>query len=602
MTQMDNTKKTLKQNIKATNKQHTIQINTQTDCLSEAFLLAETDSLHPFLPQQGLFRAYDIRGDYRYFTNDFVQALANSLVAFYQSRFNQISNQHLNQDSSSNSSHKPKIVIGYDMRHGSLHIAKQLAIAYLQAGFQVLWLGLVTTPMMAYWASQQETANPNNQADQNGIMVTASHSAKNITGIKWLCHGQSPTTADIQAIYQQMATQKPCIQSNQQIANQWHAYQSQLTIIDNPQSPYLQGIEQAISAIKPRYQADIHNNSQKNKQGNKLVNTLVVDCLHGTTANFAKELFQAYAEKVILLNATANGNFPKGNPDPCEEGRLDELQSAVTYYQADLGLAFDGDGDRMMVVDNTARVLDPDNLLYLLAKSALAKTNLAKKALTKTNLEKSEVIFDVKCSHHLPTMLTHLGATPIMSKTGSSHMRHSMQTGKSRAIFAGELSGHFIFNDGLFINHDDAMYAGVRLLTWLSTQKQSLANIVDQLPTMVSTADTYIKVEQRQSLIQRLIGMLKDWLQNTAKLELPSAMVNSLPKDARLCTIDGIRLDFQHGFGVIRQSNTSQSLTVRFAGNSIADLKKIQQYFVKICQQIDEQLAKAIAKIQPVGG
>lgn len=530
--------------------------------------------MHPFLPQQTLFRAYDIRGNYRYFTDDFVVGLADA----FSSHFSQFS---IND--------KTQIALGHDMRQGSLDIAQILASIFTKANIEVIWLGLVTTPIMVYWAEQYQG---------HGIMVTASHSVKNYTGIKWLTAGESPSSADITSLFNNLHNTKTCVPSTLNLNQLWIDCQSQII---NRQDVAIKEYTQALhQAMKPLQALN----------SNKPINTLVIDCLNGATSDVVSHIFSQYAQQVIVLNDNADGSFPFGNPDPCENGRLQQLQSQVLKHGADLGLAFDGDGDRIMVVDNQGKIIDADNLLYLLANTAIEEKKLLKTANNMQNTIASDpvsnisVIFDVKCSHHLPAMLKKSGANPIMSKTGSSHMRQQMQQSNSNTIFAGELSGHFIFNDGLFISHDDGIYAGVRLLNWLAKQPNSLHHIINQLPTIVSTTDVYIPVQKEQkSLLARLITIIKNWLNN-----LGTAITNKttpaikLPKDAKVCVIDGIRLDFKNGFGVIRPSNTSQSFTIRFAGNTMADVKKIQQQLVALCRQIDDKLANQVAKIQPAYG
>ncbi|PIE47420.1 MAG: phosphomannomutase/phosphoglucomutase [Gammaproteobacteria bacterium] len=523
--------------------------------------------MHPFLPQQTLFRAYDIRGDYRYFTDDFVAGLADAL----SNHFSQFSINH-----------KTQIVLGYDMRQGSLDIAKILASNFTKANIDVIWLGLITTPIMAYWAEQYQG---------HGIIVTASHSVKNYTGIKWLTAGKSPSSADITALYNSLYNSKAYVPSSPSLNQLWVGCQSKIiNKQDVAITKYTQALHQAVKplqTIKP----------------NKMIRTLVIDCLNGTTSNVVYHVFSQYAQQVIVLNDNPDGNFPLGNPDPCENGRLQQLQSEVLKHNATLGLAFDGDGDRMMIVDSQGKIIDADNLLYLLANTAIEDQRLLKTTHnTQDATANMDVIFDVKCSHHLPVMLKKLGANPVMSKTGSSNMRQQMQLKNSTTLFAGELSGHFIFNDGLFISHDDGIYAGVRLLHWLAKQPHTLHHIINQLPSMVSTTDVYIPVQkEQQSLLAKLITMIKNWLN-----DLGTAIANNttpaikLPKDAKVCLIDGIRLDFKNGFGVIRSSNTSQSFTIRFAGNTMADIQKIQQQLVALCRQIDDKLANQVAKIQPI--
>ena len=363
----------------------------------------------------------------------------------------------------------------------------------------------------------------------------------------------------------------------------------------------------------------------------KLDLIVIIDCMHGATSNVAQPLFEHFCQYVIMLNDSPDGNFPSGNPDPTEPYRLKQLQQSVINHQANIGIAFDGDGDRLMIVDNNGKMVTPDQLLYLLAKVAV---NDSPKLLT-SSPSITQVLFDIKCGHHLPKLITDLGATAVMSRTGSSLIRRRLQQSNNQIIFAGELSGHFIFNDHRFILYDDAMYAALRLLHWLAhpmsnlNPSANLAEIIDGLPVIVSTADHYLPlpinalsncsiVEQLTQLCLYLQQLLKATSISSTHSEYQpitdgrpahctcSAKRHSitleqaqdlLPIGTKLSCIDGVRLDFTHGFGVLRQSNTSRNLTARFAGDSVEDLKDIQAKFAALCRPFDENLAAQILAI-----
>ena len=265
-----------------------------------------------------------------------------------------------------------------------------------------------------------------------------------------------------------------------------------------------------------------------------------------------------------------------------------------------------------MVVDSSGQPLVADHLLYLLSRVAI-EDHFESAACHDSDARSPTVIFDVKCSHHLPTLIQQAGAQAQMSKTGSSILRRALQAKKdgteSHILFAGELSGHFIFNDGYFLLHDDAMYAGLRLLNWLNHQPSTLAEIIDTLPEMVSTPDVYLPLADYSYSVSQDTTLSEDQQSSQPILDKLSALCQklqsnikdlpvSLPSDARLTCIDGLRLDFSNGFGIIRSSNTSNSLTVRFAGDSLSDLTQIQGYFVSLCQSISPDLANQVANIQ----
>ena len=584
-----------------------------------------------FAAQQSLFRAYDIRGSRQQFTNDFIQALGHAFAHLYQLQQNIDSKKHSAKNSKISSENNRQstnekiiVVIGYDVRCDSNTIAQALAHILSQQGIQVIQLGLVTTPMMIFWAEQYQG---------HGIIVTASHSAKDILGVKWLVNHISPSSTDIQALYHQLGidyAQNPSLDS---IAKPIYHKQQQLPT-QQVASAYSDAITQVFKQI---YQ---HNNQPLNQTAedsqlpsSKLDLVVVIDCMHGATSNIAKPLFTHFCEQVITLNDTPDGDFPAGNPDPTEPQRLKQLQQSVLLHQADIGIAFDGDGDRLMVVDNKGKVVTPDHLLYLLATVAV---NQRPQPLNES-LSNAQVLFDIKCCHHLPKLITELGATPVISKTGSSLMRQQIQQSGGQIIFAGELSGHFIFNDSYFILYDDAIYAALRLLHWLAKPlpaepncARNLADIIDALPIIVSTADHYLPLPETAdtdcSIVQQLARFcqyLQQLVHATSAAFItqpdPQAIISCapllctcsaksqymtleqaqklLPVGTKLSCIDGVRLDFARGFGVLRQSNTSQNLTVRFAGDSIADLIDIQTRFAALCRPFNEHLARQILAI-----
>ena len=595
----------------------------------------------PFAAQQSLFRAYDIRGANQYFTSSFIQALGHAFAVLYNAQDSQPT-----QKISTNTSVETKqnvVVLGYDMRIGSEDIACTLSTVLAQQGLRVIQLGLVTTPMMAFWAMQYQG---------HGIVVTASHSAKDILGIKWLMNNKSPSSSEIQTLYHQLNAHHSChayldSQSNNSILHSENIesidnnYDSKLPIDLLEQLPTDQIANVYIDAIAQVFeQLFQHNHSAtkaNQKSAYKLDLVIVIDCMHGATGSIAQRLFERFCQQVIFLNDTPDGNFLLGNPDPTEPNRLNELQRAVVSNAADIGLAFDGDGDRLMIVDNNGKIVTPDHLLYLLARIAITEhpNSLSNSLLA------SEVLFDIKCAHHLPRLLSELGTTPVISKTGSSFMRQQVQHPDNQIVFAGELSGHFIFNDSRFIPYDDAMYAALRLLHWLSqthndtNDKKPLADIIQSLPTIISTADHYLPMPQTAttdcSLVEQLtrfchyLQYLVDMSTHTdsssrQKLKdtcLPATTCKSsactcatakaqialkqthelLPIGTKLSCIDGVRLDFAHGFGVLRQSNTSNSLTARFAGDSIDDLKDIQATFAALCRPFNAALAEQILAI-----
>ena len=609
-----------------------------------------------FAAQQSLFRAYDIRGSNQYFTDDFILVLGHAFAQLYQYQDNG-SKQSLNPSINTGIDNRTNaatctyntqaiVVIGYDMRCGSKAIAEVLSAILIEQGLQVIQLGLVTTPMVAFWAEQYHG---------HGITVTASHSAKDTLGIKWLVNHKSPSSKDIQALYQLTANlsladlqNKRRGLSSESIEHNSDNKSSSDATTKLTTKQVTNTYIDAIAKVFQQQSQHSHNNShmpssKRQTSASKLDLVVVIDCMHGATGSIAQCLFERFCQHVIVLNATPDGSFPLGNPDPTEPNRLSELQQAVIHHHADIGLAFDGDGDRLMIVDNNSKVVIPDHLLYLLARVAITENHES----SHSQLQ-SQVLFDIKCAHHLPRLLSEIGATPVLSKTGSSFMRQQIQHSNGQIVFAGELSGHFIFNDHRFIAYDDATYASLRLLHWFARTRDelddhlSVSEIIQRLPAIVSTADHYLPLPPPAmtdcSIMEQLTRFCGD-LQHSIPLSAhrdpidtvsdidrrpsitdqrlairhpPSvctcASVKSgkvfaqaneylLPAGTKLSCIDGVRLDFAHGFGVLRQSNTSHSLTARFAGDSIADLKSIQAIFADLCRPFNTELADQIVAI-----
>ena len=661
-----------------------------------------------FTAQQSLFRAYDIRGERQHFTSDFIAVLGEVFAKLYQSQ--SYYNQSRELAKTANNQAVVTVVIGYDVRFGSDTIAQTLVQILSNKGLKVIYLGLITTPMMAFWAQQYEG---------HGIMVTASHSAKDILGIKWLLDNTSPSSLEIQALYQQLShgntNYNSCLNHDLELhcRNSNHSQDSndffkvnktchsteqnsskknsseinalkqnsteQKNVISLPAKliadRYLAAIAQSFTDIdftrNHRYGHYSKQNTQAIQSHHKYLSetkldlTIVIDCMNGATSVIAQSLFEHFCQRVIMLNSDPDGSFPIGNPDPTEPNRLAELQQAVIVSNADMGFAFDGDGDRLMVVDNSGKVIVADHLLYLLAQVVITELP----ANTADLDSAPKVLFDIKCSHHLPQLLSKLGATPIMTRTGSSLLRQQLTSFEQLPIFAGELSGHFTFNDGYFIAYDDALYASLRLLHWLTLTAPNLdistlyiedrtssdllrtdvwgepreaiapyqlTDITQRLPIAVSSADYYLPLDETFlaqnadnscTFIEHLVEYCR-YLQrlvtdNAAnditaqkaifaqsiscrcfKSEPPMLKTKAVAQqlllpETQLSSIDGIRLDFAHGFGVVRRSNTSHCLTVRFAGDNISEMRAIQARFVAICRLFDMKVAEQMAHIQP---
>ena len=287
---------------------------------------------------------------------------------------------------------------------------------------------------------------------------------------------------------------------------------------------------------------------------------VVIDCGNGAAGCIAPKLFQELGCDVIELFTEIDGNFPNHHPDPGKLENLSDIINKVQSSKADLGLAFDGDGDRVGLITDTGEVVFPDKIMMILSEDILKK-------------ERGTIIFDVKCSNALPNLIKSLSGKPIMSPTGHFHIKNGIK--EHNPLLAGEMSGHIFFNDKWY-GFDDGHYSGARIIEIISAKNESISSINNKLPKLFSTPELNITVtdETKFKIIEEF----------SAKCKL----------DGEKITIDGLRINFKNGWGLIRASNTTPKLVLRFEGNSQSDLEAIQKDFMnelsRICPDIDINL------------
>ena len=455
-----------------------------------------------------LFRAYDIRGSIDDLSQDLVSNIGRALGS-----------QLREQD-------QYQVVVGYDARSSSSGYAKVIRQSLVDCGLTVIDIGLVTTPICYFAAAQY---------DGNGIMVTASHNPADENGLKWLIQHHSPTPDAIQQLMQR-AQEANFTEGLGQVISQ--------SFTDS----YLNRLQEDVLLSQP-----VH---------------ISIDGMNGSAGQVALAAFQAAGCEVSSLNVDANGMFPNGAPDPSNAAFLQELSNDIVISGSVLGFAFDGDGDRLVVLDSQGKVISPDHLIALFAKICL-DTNPG-----------SDIVFDVKCSRMVSTVVTQAGGRPIMVRTGNTFLREALTNPDYQAVFAGEFSGHYFFNDQRGHGQDDGLYAALRLLEWLDIQGQTIEQALADLPQRVSTPDLYLALEAINST-----ELLAEFEQEAAQLS-----------DAKMSTIDGIRLDFEYGFGIIRPSNTGNFLTARFDADTTENLQVIRLTFARLLQPLDERLAQLIVE------
>lgn len=404
------------------------------------------------------------------------------------------------------------VVIGRDGRLSGPELSTGLAQGLQAAGVEVIDLGVVATPMV-YYATHALPA-------RSGIMVTGSHNPPNYNGFKMVLAGEAMYGEAIRQLYEWLA-------------------QGKKTGMQVSQGSY------RTHDISADYQARIVDDV-------KLARPLkiVVDCGNGVAGAFAGPLYRALGCEVTELFCEVDGHFPNHHPDPADPANLQDLIRAVSEQGADLGLAFDGDGDRLGVVTRDGQIIYPDRQLMLFAKEVLARK------------PGSTILYDVKCTRHLAPWITRHGGVPLMWKTG-----HSLVKAKMREIGAplgGEMSGHIFFEDRWY-GFDDGLYAGARLLELLS-RENDICNVLNALPQSVSTPELHLHLEEGESF--SLIAQL----QREASFSGADEII----------TIDGLRVEYADGFGLARASNTTPVIVMRFEAESLESLERIQEEFRRV--------------------
>jgi phosphomannomutase/phosphoglucomutase len=393
---------------------------------------------------------------------------------------------------------EPNISVGRDGRLSGPMLVEQLIQGLVDAGCQVSDVGLVPTPALYYAA--------NVLAGKSGVMLTGSHNPSDYNGFKIVIAGDTLANEQIQALLTRLKT------------NDLSRGEGRVEKVE----------------ILGRYFDQVTADIQLKK---KL--KVVVDCGNGAAGVIAPQLIEALGE--------VDGNFPNHHPDPGKPENLEDLIAKVKEVGADIGLAFDGDGDRVGVVTNTGNIVYPDRLLMLFAQDVLERNPGA------------EIIFDVKCTRRLTPLIEQHGGRALMWKTGHSLIKKKMKL--TGSLLAGEMSGH-IFIKERWYGFDDGIYSAARLLEILSKAGQDAESLFAAFPNDISTPEINIDVtdEGKFSIIDAL-QRDADW------------------GDANLTTIDGVRVDYAHGWGLVRASNTTPVLVLRFEADSDAELQRIKDVF-----------------------
>jgi phosphomannomutase/phosphoglucomutase len=448
-----------------------------------------------------IFKAYDIRGIVdQSLTTDITfkigQAVGSEVIA---------KGQH-------------SIVIGRDGRLSGPMLAEALSDGLRASGVNVVDIGVAPSPVV-YYSSYSKNI-------PSCIAITGSHNPPDYNGFKMVVDGTTLSAERIQDLKQRIL--------DNDFSHGEGSYVEEEIIED-----YIQRI---VSDVKPKRKMKI-----------------VIDCGNGVAGATAPQVFNQIGCEVIELFSEVDGTFPNHHPDPSQIENLQDLMAAVKEHDADLGLAFDGDGDRLGVVTKAGEVVWPDRQMILFARDVLSRN------------PGCEIIYDVKCTRNLPAEIEAAGGKATMWRTGHSFIKAKLK--ESGAAIAGEMSGHIFFKERWF-GFDDGVYAGARLIELLAKQDQHPQAIFDALPNSINTPE--LRMEFAEGEHYEFMNKLQ------AVAEFP---------DAQVSKIDGLRVDYPDGFGLIRPSNTTPILVLRFEADSDDALARIQADFGAAIAKIDKDIA-----------
>lgn len=413
----------------------------------------------------------------------------------------------------------PAIVVGYDGRHSSPELAEALLQGIERAGMNTVHIGLAPTPLVYYTAYKLNTLS--------AVAITGSHNPPDYNGFKMVIAGKTLYGPDIQALYQLMLN-PPAVntEAGQRVEHQ---------IIPT----YIEEIQSTVKLQRPM--------------------RIAVDCGNGVGGAVARALFDALGCETDILFETVDGDFPNHHPDPADPANLKDLIRHVRENNLELGLAFDGDADRLGVVTKNGEIIWPDRQLILYAQDILTRN------------PGETIIFDVKCSRHVALAIEKAGGKALMWQTGHSLIKAKLA--ETQAPLAGEMSGHIFFKERWY-GFDDGLYTAARLLEILSAFNDPSA-VLEALPQDLSTPE--LKIEMQEGEPHPFIARLQ------SEAQFPTAI--------HKITIDGIRAEYKDGFGLARASNTTPVVVLRFEAQNNEALARIQSEFRTALLGINNDLA-----------
>ena len=445
-----------------------------------------------------IFKAYDIRGIVETeLTSDIVKLIGKAV------------------GSESIAMGERGVVVGRDGRLSGPELSEALISGLIESGCHVVNIGMVPSPVV-YFATYTKAAS-------SGVMITGSHNPAEYNGLKIIIAGETLSAERIQTLYSRI------------LENDFTNGHGTSTSINIDQD-YIDTIKSDIQLEKEL--------------------KVVIDCGNGVAGNIAPQLFETLGVKISKLFCLVDGRFPNHHPDPSKPENLEDLIQEVIETGADLGLAFDGDGDRLGLIDNKGRVVWADQQMMLYAKDVLSRNKGAK------------IIFDVKCTSLLPKIILEFGGEPIMSRTGHSFIKKKLK--ETGADLAGEMSGHIFFKERWY-GFDDALYTAARLLEIVSNSDKSCSELFDELPVNLSTPEININFDKHGQQFDAMDALSSD-------IDFPGANIN---------TIDGVRVDYEDCWGLVRPSNTTPCLVLRFEAKDNTALIEIQEKFKQWLQSCE---------------
>jgi phosphomannomutase len=414
------------------------------------------------------------------------------------------------------------VAVGRDGRLSGPALTVALMRGLMSVGIEVIDVGMVTTPML-YFAA--------NTLCSSGIQITGSHNPKDYNGFKMVMAGRAIYGEDIQAIRRMMEEET------------WE--------------PKVGGTVRSVD-VTADYQARIVSDITLARPMK-----IIVDCGNGVAGATAPAIFRAIGCEVTELFSEVDGNFPNHHPDPSKPENLQDLIKALQTSDAELGLAFDGDGDRLGIVTKDGQNIYPDRQMMLFARDVLSR------------VPGGQIVFDVKCSQRLAPAIEEAGGVALMFKTGHSLIKAKMKEVDSP--LGGEMSGHIFFKERWY-GFDDGTYAGCRLLEIVSKAPDA-GEVLNALPTSFSTPELNVACAEGEP--------------HTAVEALIKAA--SFPEPAKISTIDGVRVDWPDGFGLIRASNTTPVLVLRFEGHTEEALARIEADMLALLRSVKPDASFAAA-------